>query len=341
MLHVVVEGPGRVAVLEAPDPVLPGSDGAIVATDATAICGSDLHFYDGDLDLGIPVAVGHEFLGTVIEVGADVRRFAVGDRVLVASVAGCGACDGCATGDPVTCVHGPQVFGSGMLPGGQATAVAVPAADFQLMALPEWMDDAAALLLTDNLATGWAGAQRAEVPAGGTVAVLGLGAVGLCAVRSAFALGAGRVLAVDPVAGRRDRAVDSGAEALEGPTDQAILEATDGRGADAVIDAVATNDSLDAALSSVRAAGTVSVIGVHDLEPYPLPALATLFRSVSLRFTTAPVHRTWAELMPLIAEGTLRTEGIFTHEYPLTEAPDAYAAVASRSPECIKVLLRP
>jgi threonine dehydrogenase-like Zn-dependent dehydrogenase len=228
-----------------------------------------------------------------------------------------------------------------MLPGGQATAVAVPAADFQMLRIPEGVDDEAALLLTDNLSTGWAGAQRADVPPGGTVAVIGLGAVGLCAVRSALTLGAARVLAVDPVAGRRDRAVESGAEAMEGPTVEALLEATDGRGPDAVIDAVAKDVTLDAALAAVRAGGTVSVIGVHDLEPYPLPALMTLFRSVTLRMTTAPVHRTWSELVPLVQAGRLRTDGIFTHEFALADAVAAYAAVAERSPECIKVLLRP
>jgi len=173
--HVVIDGAGQVRVEEAPEPSPPGPGGAVVSVDATAICGSDLHFYDGDLDLGMAIPVGHEFLGTVLEVGPDVRRFQVGDRVLTASVAGCGACDGCATGDPVRCVDGPQVFGSGMLPGGQATAVAVPAADFQMLRIPEGMDDEAALLLTDNLSTGWAGAQRAECTPGGTVVVLGLG----------------------------------------------------------------------------------------------------------------------------------------------------------------------
>jgi len=337
----MIDGPGRVRVAEAPEPKVPGPGGAVVAVEATAICGSDMHFYDGDIDLGMGIPVGHEFLGTVREVGSGVRRFRVGDRVLTASVAGCGACDGCATGDPVRCVDGPQVFGSGMLPGGQATAVAVPAADFQLLAIPDGMDDEAALLLTDNLATGWAGAQRAEIPPGGTVVVLGLGAVGLCAVRSALVLGAARVLAVDPVAGRRDRAADSGAEPLDGPTVEAVLEATGGRGADAVIDAVAHDATLDAALASVRPGGTVSVIGVHDLEPYPLPALMTLFRSVTLRMTTAPVHRTWRELVPLVQYGRLRTDGIFTHEFALSEAGAAYAAVAERSAECMKVLLRP
>ncbi|HEX7443060.1 MAG TPA: alcohol dehydrogenase catalytic domain-containing protein, partial [Acidimicrobiales bacterium] len=261
MRHVVIDGAGQVRVEEAPEPSPPGPGGAVVSVDATAICGSDLHFYDGDLDLGMAIPVGHEFLGTVLEVGPDVQRFQVGDRVLTASVAGCGACDGCATGDPVRCVDGPQVFGSGMLPGGQATAVAVPAADFQMLRIPEGMDDEAALLLTDNLSTGWAGAQRAECAPGGTVVVLGLGAVGLCAVRSALALGAGRVLAVDPVEGRRARAVDSGAEAVDGPTVEAVLEATGGRGADAVIDAVAKDVTLDAALAAVRPGGTVSVIG--------------------------------------------------------------------------------
>ncbi len=341
MQHVMIERAGQVSVATAPEPTVPGPDGAVVSVDASAICGSDMHFYDGDIDLGMGIPVGHEFLGTVIEVGPDVGRFRVGDRVLTASVAGCGACDGCATGDPVLCVEGPKVFGSGMLPGGQATAVAVPAADFQLLRIPEWMDDEAALLLTDNLATGWAGAQRADIPPGGTVVVLGLGAVGLCAVRSALALGAARVLGVDPVAGRRTRAADSGAEPVEGPTVESVLEATGGRGADAVIDAVASDATLDDALASVRAGGTVSVVGVHDLDPYPLPALAALFRSVTLRMTTAPVHRTWKELVPLVQNGRIRTDGIFTHEFALADAAVAYAAVAERSAACVKVLLRP
>lgn len=119
-----------------------------------------------------------------------------------------------------------QIFGSGGLGGGQATAVAVPGADFQLMRIPDGMDDEAALLLTDNLSTGWIGAKKADIPPGGTVVVLGLGAVGLCAVRAAFAQGAGTVLAADPVAGRRALAVDSGATALEGPTVAAVLEHT-------------------------------------------------------------------------------------------------------------------
>jgi 2-desacetyl-2-hydroxyethyl bacteriochlorophyllide A dehydrogenase len=341
MRHVVVTAPGRAEVQEAPDPSPPGPDGAVVAVDATAICGSDMHFYDGDLPAGGGIALGHEFLGTVVEVGPEVQRFKVGDRVLTAAVTGCGRCDGCATLDPITCVNGAQVFGSGVLGGGQATAVAVPAADFQLLAIPEGVDDEAALLLTDNLATGWAGAKRADIPPGGTVVVIGLGAVGQCAVRAAIQQGAGQVLAVDPVAGRRELAAAYGATPLEGPTVAAVMEATDGRGAHSVIDAVALNATLDDAMWSVRAGGTVSVIGVHDLSPYPLPILGNLLRSITLRTTTAPVHQTWPDLVPLVQEGTLRTDGIFTHRFALSDAAEAYAAVAARSADCIKVIFDP
>jgi alcohol dehydrogenase len=341
MHNVVITGPGAVEVREAPDPVPPGPDGAVVAVETSAICGSDMHFYDGDMPVGAGVAVGHEFIGTVVDVGPEVSNIRVGDRVLASAVAGCGRCDGCATGNPVACVHGMQVFGSGVLGGGQATAVAVPGADFQLMRIPDGVTDEAALLLTDNLSTGWIGAKKADIPEGGTVVVIGLGAVGQCAVRAALAQGAGTVLVADPVAGRRALAVEAGAIALEGPTVQAVLEHTDGRGAHSVIDAVASDATLNDAFSSVRAEGTVSVLGVHDLNPYPLQILLGLVRNLTLRMTTAPVQQTWPDLLPLVMSGSLRTDGIFTHRFPMAEAADAYAAVAARSPECIKVILEP
>jgi 2-desacetyl-2-hydroxyethyl bacteriochlorophyllide A dehydrogenase len=339
--QVFVEGAAQVRVADVPDAVVPGRGGAVVSVEATAICGSDLHFYDGDFPLAGPLSIGHEFIGTVTDVGSEVRGFAPGDRVLAASVAGCGHCVGCAAGDPVTCVDGPKVFGSGALPGGQATMVAVPAADFQLHTIPEGLDDEAALLLTDNLNTGWIGARKADFPPGGTVVVLGLGAVGQCAVRSAFALGAGTVLAADPVAGRRALAASAGATPVVGPTTEAVLEATGGRGAHAVIDAVALDTTLDDAFACVRAGGTVSVIGVHTMHPYPLPILGALFRSVTLRMTTAPIHQTWKELIPLVVTGRLRTDGIFTHRFSLDEAATAYKQVAARSGDCIKVMMRP
>jgi 2-desacetyl-2-hydroxyethyl bacteriochlorophyllide A dehydrogenase len=336
---VTASAPGQISIEQVPDAALPGAGGAVVKVEATAICGSDLHFYDGDLPF-YPVAVGHEAIGTVVEVGADVARFSVGERVLVSSVAGCGDCEGCATLDPVACLVGAKVFGSGELGGAQSDLLAVPAADFNLLTIPDGVSDEAALLLTDNLGTGWVAATRADFQPGETVVVLGLGAVGQCAVRCALALGA-RVLAYDPVEGRRAMAEKAGATALPDDVVTAVLEATGGRGAAAVIDAVGHNATVDTAFAAVRSTGTISVVGIHNLEPYPLPLLMGTFRSISLRMTTAPVHRTWGELLPLIADGRLDTAGIFTHTFPLDDAGAAYAAVASRSADCLKVKLIP
>jgi alcohol dehydrogenase len=341
MRAVVIDSERQVRVDTRPDPALTGPDGAIIEIEATAICGSDLHFLEGHYPIDQPVSVGHEAVGVVVETGSGVTQFTAGDRVLVSSVAGCGRCAGCRTRDPVTCVHGPQIFGSGLLGGAQAELLAVPAADFQLLAVPEGIDTEQALLLTDNLATGWAAAKRADIPLGGSVAVIGAGAVGQCAVRSAYTLGAATVFVVDPVAARRDRAVAVGARGADAPAAQTILEATDGLGADAVIDAVGSDSSLDDALACVRTGGTVSVVGVHDLQPYPLPALVCLLRSLTIRMTTAPVQQTWPELIPLLQQRRLDVDGIFTATMGLDEAPAAYAAAFSRSAEQLKVQLIP
>ncbi|MDG4664446.1 alcohol dehydrogenase catalytic domain-containing protein [Mycobacterium sp. 236(2023)] len=341
MRAVVIDSERRISVATRPDPELPAADGAIVEVSATAICGSDLHFLEGHYPIDQPVSIGHEAVGVVVETGSEVTGFRSGDRVLVSSVSGCGRCAGCDTQDPVKCVRGPQIFGSGLLGGAQADLLAVPAADFQLLAIPDGIDTEQALLLTDNLATGWAAAKRADIPMGGTVVVIGAGAVGQCAIRSAFTLGAARVFAVDPVEARRARATAVGAQALETPAAQAVLEATGGLGADAVIDAVGTDTSLDDAMTCVRTGGTLSVVGVHDLQPYPLPALVALLRSLTIRFTTAPVQQTWPELIPLLQAGRLRVDGIFTGAMPLDDAAQAYAAAFSRSAEHLKVQLIP
>lgn len=341
MRAVLIDPDATVRVDTRPDPVLPGPGGAVIEVTATGICGSDLHFLEGHYPLAEPVSVGHEAVGVVAEIGSEVRGFSVGDRVLVSSVAGCGHCAGCHTADPGRCVSGPQIFGSGALGGAQADLLAVPAADFQLLRIPEGIDTEAALLLTDNLATGWAAARRADIPLGGTVAVIGAGAVGQCALRSALLLGAATVLVVDPVAARRDRAAAAGAVPVPAPGAGPVLDATDGLGADAVIDAVGTDASLDDALACVRTGGTVSVVGVHDLQPYPLPALACLLRSLTIRLTLAPVQQTWPELIPLLRSGRLDVSGIFTATVPLDDAAAGYAAATSRSDGHVKVRLNP
>jgi 2-desacetyl-2-hydroxyethyl bacteriochlorophyllide A dehydrogenase len=347
MRAAVITGTHSVQVDDVADAALPGADGAVVTVQKSAICGSDLHFYDGDMGVGPDgLRIGHEAVGIVAEVGNEVRTVKVGDRVVIASVAGCGHCVGCALGDPVQCRNGgPKVFGAGQLGGAQAEALAVPGADFQLRKLAgelSEISDEAALLLTDNLPTGWIGARNANFVPGATVAVIGLGAVGLCAVRSALMLGAGRVLAVDPVAGRRAIAESFGAQGVdpnaEGGTVAALLEATSGLGVDSVIEAIALDATLDAALASVRPGGTLSIIGVHALTPYPFPVLMSLFRNLTIRTTTAPIQQTWRELLPLVASGRIATDGIFTHSFPLEKAADAYAAVAARTGDCIKTV---
>ncbi|UVO11744.1 alcohol dehydrogenase catalytic domain-containing protein [Mycobacterium sp. SVM_VP21] len=341
MRSVVIDGPGSIRVDTRPDPELPGADGAVVAVTATAICGSDLHFYEGDYPIVDPVPLGHEAIGTVVEVGPEVSSVRAGDRVMVSSVAGCGHCAGCATHDPIRCHSGPQIFGSGMLGGAQSELLAVPGADFQLARVPDGIGVEQALLLTDNLATGWAAALRADIPIGGTVAVTGLGAVGLCAGISALFLGAATVLGIDPVAQRRDRAAKMGMTPAEPSTTAAAMDLTSGRGVDAVIDAVGSDTTMSDALTAVRPGGTVSVVGVHDLQPFPFPALPVLLRSVTLRMTTAPVQQTWPQLVPLLQSGRLSVDGIFTTEMALDDAADAYRAVAARSGDVVKVLLTP
>lgn len=341
MRAVVVDSTGQISVADRPDPMLPGPDGAIVEVSATGICGSDLHFLEGHYPIVDPVALGHEAVGTVVEIGPEVRTVTVGERVLVSSVAGCGHCAGCATQDPIRCISGPQIFGSGALGGAQAELLAVPAADFQLLAQPDGIDTEQALLLTDNLATGWAAAKRADIPIGGTVAVIGLGAVGMCAMQSAFALGAATVLAVDPVQARRERAAMRGAVPVSPPSAAPVREFTNGLGADAVIDAVGTDTSINDAIDAARTGGTVSIVGVHDLAPYPLPALACLIRSLTIRLTTAPVQQTWPELIPLLQAGRLDVTGIFSTTMPLEAAAAGYAAAMSRSGEHLKILLEP
>lgn len=340
MRAVVMDSGGAVRVDALPDPVLPGPFGAVVKVDAAAICGSDMHFFDGDLPSIDGLSIGHEAVGTVVELGSAVTRFAIGDRVMVSCITGCGHCAGCGAGDPATCDSGSTIFGFGAgLGGGQAELLAVPGADANLMSISDDVSDDAALLLTDNLTTAWTAARRGEVSPGKSVLVLGLGAVGLCAVRCALILGAATVYVYDPVEGRRGRAVGFGGTAVGDDTHAEIMDATGGRGVDVVIDAVATDRSLDAAFACVKAGGTVSVVGVHDLNPYPMPILTGVFKSITLRMSMAAVQSAWREVVPLVRAQKLQTSDIFTHRLPLDEAPAAYSLVAERSPDCIKVML--
>jgi len=342
----VLNGPGDVTVEQVDDPVLAGPDGVILQVERTAICGSDLHPYHGD-GLRPGLRLGHEFIGTVLEAGADVRTVRPGDRVLASGVVGCGACRQCLTGWPMRCeVSGSAVFGSalGDLHGGQAEAVAVPAADAFVTAIPEAVTDEQAVLLTDILPTGFIGARRADIAPGSTVAVIGLGPVGICALRAALLYSPARVLAIDPVAHRRAHAERLGAEVID-PADgggfEQVLAATGGRGADAVIEAVGRDETINDAIMAVKPGGTVSVVGVSSNFAHPFPMVIAMVKGITFRICVADIPSTWDALIPLVASGRLHPEDVFTHRMSLSEAPEAYRLFDAREDGVVKVLLDP
>lgn len=345
MRAVVINGTRDVSVEKVDDPVLSGPDGAIVQVTASALCGSDLHFYEGDFAVS-GLRPGHEVVGTVLETGSAVGRVKAGDRVLVSPVFGCGKCAGCHAGNGIDCTGGGlRVLGSGPdLPGGHAEAVEIPVADMALMPIPEDISIDNAVLLTDALPTGWTAASRADIRPGATVLVIGLGPVGLYALQSAQVLGAGRVLAADRVPERLAMAEALGAEPIDaskGDIAQQVLALTGGLGADAVIEAVGHDATMTAAINAVRTSHTVSVVGVNANFAFPIAAPLLLIRNVTLRFTTAPVAATWPELIPLIRYGRLKPVDVFTHRLPLTEAAAGYEAFADRTDGCLKVLFDP
>jgi threonine dehydrogenase-like Zn-dependent dehydrogenase len=346
MRGVVLHGERDVRVDDVPDAVVPGPDGLLLRVERTAICGSDLHLYHGGL-LGTPgVHLGHEFIGTVEDVGPEVHRARKGDRVLVSGVIGCGRCAPCLGGDPILCRTAmPTAFGTSLaLHGGQAEAVGVPAADASVLRIPDEITDEQAVLLTDILPTGFLGAQRADIQPGDTVVVIGLGPVGVFALQCAQLYGPSRILAVDMVPDRLERAAQLGAEPIDatgGATVAAVLEATGGRGADAVIEAVGADQSISDAIYCAAPGATVSVIGVSLNLALPLPMPILLFKKLTLRATYASIPSTWPLLVPLVASGRLHPEQVFTHRLGLSEAAEAYRIFDAREDGVLKVLLDP
>jgi alcohol dehydrogenase len=341
----VLEGPRTVRVEDVADPVLPGPDGIIVTVERTAICGSDLHLYH-DAPTGTGIRLGHEAIGTVAEAGSHVRTHRRGDRVLVSGVIGCGTCRACLAGQPNVCLAGKAAAFGTMpdLPGGQAEAMAVPSADLFALPIPEGVADEEAVLLTDILPTGYLGAQRADIRPGSTVVVVGLGPVGIMALQCARLFGPARILAVDQVPERLARAERLGAEPIDAgevPGSAQVLEATHGRGADSVIEAVGADATVVDALSCVTAGGTVSIVGVNLSPALAIPMGAVFLKSLTVRTVFAPVPGTWPFLVPLVQSGRLDLSGTFTHHMGLAQAPEAYELFDSRSDGVLKVLLTP
>ena len=382
-----------VRIEDVPDPRIEEPTDAIVRVTSTAICGSDLHLYgvlapyltSGDI-------IGHEFMGIVEEVGADVTNLSVGDRVVVPFTISCGKCWMCERNLFAQCEttqvreydKGAKLFGYtslyGQVPGGQAEFVRVPHADFGPIKVPDSLPDERFLFLSDILPTAWQGVAFADVQPGSTVAVLGLGPVGLLAVRCAQEQGAERVIGVDLVPERLERARSLGAEVVDkadgGDVAQALKEMTKGRGPDSVVDAVGMEahgnpiskqlismasrlpkpisqpaiekvgidrlDALHTAIDAVRRGGTVSLSGVYGGAVDPMPMMTMFDKGITMRMGQCHVKRWSSDLLArLVDSDPFGVDDLTTHHMPLEKAPEAYKMFQEKSDGCIKVVLKP
>ncbi|NED99340.1 zinc-dependent alcohol dehydrogenase [Phytoactinopolyspora halotolerans] len=384
-------GKRDVRVENVPDPRIEEPTDAIVDVTTTAICGSDLHLYEvlgpfldeGDI-------LGHEAMGVVQEVGSDVSHIRPGDRVVMPFNISCGTCYMCERQLYAQCEttqvrehdKGAAMFGYtklyGSVPGAQAELLRVPMAQFGPIPVPEWGSDQHWLYLSDILPTAWQAVQYAGVGDGSTVAVLGLGPVGQFATRIAKHRGARRVIGVDSVPERLDRAASFGVDVVDmtevDDLVQHLVTMADGRGPDATIDAVgmeahgspgakllqsAVNalpdavaepmaeryaidrlDALHTAIRATRRGGTVSISGVYGGAADPMPMLEMFDRGLQIRMGQAHVRRWTAELMALLGENDVfGVDDFATHQLPLDEAPSGYEMFQQKSDGCIKIIL--
>jgi len=345
MRALVYHGPRDIRCDNVADPTPPDAGGVVVQIERTAICGSDLHNYHGDMGSGTGYTIGHECVGTVVETGSAVSRFRNGDPVLVSGVIGCGECTPCRLGRVNACERGGcLVFGNNLgLAGAQAEAIAVPRADHALRRIPEGVSADQAVLLTDILPTGYFGARGAEIDPGDDVAVVGVGPVGVMAILSAQLFGPARVFALDSVPERLAFAERLGAipcDVSDGAV-ETVRAATGGLGPHSVIEAVGAEASILTAIELVRPGGAVSVVGVNLDPAFPFPMGLAMARSLTYRIGLCPVPQFWPALVPLVASGRLQPEVVLTHRMGLSEGAAAYDLFDQRRDGVMKVVLDP
>lgn len=346
MRGIVFHGPNDVRVETVADPGLQDRRSAVVRVTRASICGSDLHVVHGAVPAEPGVVIGHECVGIVEAVGADVRRFRTGERVIVPGVAGCGDCEPCRRGYPVGCIAFPnKVYGlSSALPGAQAELVAVPNADVNLYPTPADLTDEQVLFLTDIMPTGYYAVENAAIKPGQVVVIIGCGPVGLFALLSAQLFGPAAVLAVDRVAYRLEKARGFGAipvDATRGDVHQRVMEATDGQGAHAVIEAVGAPETVHLAFELVRTGGVVSVVGVLIQQDFAFPMGTAFMKDLTFRVGLVNVPRFIPALVPLIRSGRLDPMALISHHLPLADGERAYRLFDRREDGCLKVALEP
>ncbi|OLR91717.1 zinc-dependent alcohol dehydrogenase family protein [Actinokineospora bangkokensis] len=349
MRATYLHGEGDIRLADRPEPTVQHPTDAVVRVTAACVCGSDLWGYRGVRGPGEPRPIGHEFVGVVEAVGADVRSLRTGDFVIAPFVVSDGTCAHCRNGVQTSCVNG-GAWGSTSrsgedLDGAQAQYVRVPFADGTLVATPGAPDDAlvpALLTLSDVMGTGHHAAVAAQVSAGDTVVVVGDGAVGLSAVLAASRLGAGRVIAMSRHEDRQKVATRFGATDIvttrgdEGVAE--IKELLSGTGADAVLECVGTKESMQQALDSTRPGGRVGYVGVPAGGP-ELPVQQMFSNNISVAGGVAPVRHYLDALLADVLDGKLDPGPVFDAEYGLEQVADAYRDMSDR--KVIKPLLRP
>jgi 2-desacetyl-2-hydroxyethyl bacteriochlorophyllide A dehydrogenase len=344
MRAVTFQAPGEVRLDERPEPELTAADDAVVRVEATGVCGSDLHIYHGRVAIEPGFTIGHEFVGTVVAAGDEVSRVREGDRVLGTYCTACGECFFCRRGDFHKCDHG-RVFGHGKtlgsLQGAQADMLLVPNADLTLRPVPDGLSDDVALFAGDVMGTGYHAVAETEVGAGDSVAVLGLGPVGLCAVQAARAAGAESVIAIDTVPERLEMARSFGAlpvHLTEEDPRAAAKQVSEGRGVDAAIDAVGHPDALELACRLTRKAGTVSATGVYA-ERIEVHMGIVWIKALTLKTGHANVIKHVDPVLEALVDGSLDPSPLVTHHMSLDEAPEAYEIYDRR--EALKIVLKP
>jgi len=379
---------GKVQIDNVPDPKIVNPRDSIIQITSTCICGSDLHLYNGFMPALRPGDIlGHEFMGIVVEKGSEVTNINVGDRVIVPFTIACGQCFFCQNSMTSLCDNSnpnaaaaEELFGyspSGLFgythifggyAGGQAEYARVPFSDVGCFKIPEQLTDEQAVFLTDIFPTGYMAAENCDIKGGDTVAVFGCGPVAQFAIRSAYLLGAERVIAVDRFPDRLEMARQGGADVVnyeEVELLDHLKEMTGGRGPDSVIDAVgmeAHGDDLQfwydrvsqaimnetdrpialrQAIMACRKGGTISVAGVYGGLIDKLPMGAAFNKGLTFKMGQTHVHRYVPELVDRIVSGQIDPSFVVTHRAPLDKAPDLYATFRDKKDGCIKVVLKP
>lgn len=341
-------GPGSVLCGDVAEPAIQDSRDAIVRVETTAICGSDLHVYQGrerGLDEG--TVLGHEFVGRIVARGESAGPLAIGDRVVSPFTTSCGSCFYCRRGLTARCSAG-RLFGwvekGDGLHGGQAELVRVPLAASTLYRVPDDVPDDLALFLCDVLATGYHGASLAAAAPGVACVVIGCGPIGLAAILCARELGADEVLALDAVPERLALAARFGARPVDvrsGEEARIVRSATEGRGADAVVEAVGSPDAGRLAFELVRPGGTIAIVGVHHETGFAFSPGEAYDRNLTYRTGRCPARGLMDIVLPIARRRREDLLAIVTHRVPLSEGPHAYALFAERREGCIKVVLTP